>query len=141
MKKTNRAVQAEVRLQQLMIALIKDYNTTEFRAFDSNLYREAYGVGANYISALKDLDAVVNTYGKLKLTDRFFTLRPSTLRKRMGKIQMTCLATRQKKEQIPTAPSAPVYDIAVIKAQIRQEILQELRDSLQAQSDILAKLN
>ena len=139
MKKTNRAAQADARLQQLLISLLKDYNTTEFKPFDSNLYREAYGVGANYIGALKDLDAVVNTYGKLKLTDRFYTLRPSTLRKRMNKLVANS-PSRLLKEK-PETPSAPVYDIDVLKAQIRQEVLQELRDSLQAQSDILAKLN
>ena len=139
MKKTNRAAQADVRLQQLLIALVKDYNTTEFRSFDSNLYREAYGVGANYIGALKDLGAVINTYGKLKLTGRFYTLRPSTLRKRMNKLVANS-PSRSSKEK-PAVPQAPVYDIDVLKAQIRQEVLQELRDNLQAQSEILAKLS
>jgi hypothetical protein len=136
MKKTNRSNQAEARLHMLMIALLKDFNTTEFRPFDSKLYRDTYGVGAGYYSALKELEAIETTYGKIKLTERFYTLRPSTLRKYMNKGVYRSVAAKTAKPVQVT----PVYDIDVLRAQIRQEVLQELRDSLQAQSEILAKL-
>lgn len=74
---------ADVRIQGLLDSLKADYTTTEFRQFDSALYRELYNVGAAYLKVLKDLKAVQAKRGALKLNEKFYKLRPSTVRKRM----------------------------------------------------------
>ena len=125
MKKTNGAIRANARLHTLMIAMIKDFNTTEFRPFESKLYRDTYQVGAGYHSALKELGAIEATHGKLKLTDRFYSLRPSTLRKYMNKAVYRSLA-KAKTVSVKAPEPTPVYNIEILKAQIREEVLQEL---------------
>ena len=125
MKKTNGATKADARLQQLLIALIKDYSTTDFRPFNSKLYRDVYKVGAAFASVLQQLGAIETKRGQIKLTDRFFTLRPSTLRKYMTKSTYEAVAKRKTVPVLAPEPT-PVYNIEVLKAQIREEILQEL---------------
>jgi hypothetical protein len=122
MKKTNRATQADIRIKQLLVALMKDFNTTEFRPFDSALYRETYKVGAAYIGALKELKAVESPRGMLKLTERFYSLRPSTVRKSMTKLVTDSVLAKNT----PAPVASPVYNIDTIKAQLRLEILEEI---------------
>jgi hypothetical protein len=74
---------ADARIQSLLDTLKADYTTTEFRQFDSAVYRELFSVGAAYLGVLKDLKAVQAKRGALKLNEKFYKLRPSTVRKHM----------------------------------------------------------
>ncbi len=91
---------ADARIQDLLNSLKADYTTTEFRQFDSAVYRELYSVGAAYLKVLKDLKAVQAKRGALKLTDKFYKLRPSTVRKHMtmSVYESTGRVTKKTKE-------------------------------------------
>lgn len=125
MKKTNRAAQSDAKIQQLLIALMRNYTVTEFRPFDTNLYRDTYKVGASYHIALKELGAIETQHGKLKLTERLYTVRPSTVRKHMNNYVKNSVATRSSKIKTETTATT-IYNIDVLKAQIREEVIQEL---------------
>ena len=134
MQKTKKSLSADSKLQSALNLMKQKFNTTEFTVWKSKDITNRYRIGGSFPSALKSLGAIQTEYGTVKLTERFFTLRPSTVRKRMNK--MVAESIKRTKTQtpspVPTQVSKTDFDqlIIAIKKQVREEIVGELMSRL-----------
>ncbi len=121
------AAAADSRLTGALDYMRKTFSKTEFQTWNSKDITTKYRIGGVFPTALKSLGAIQTEYGKVKLTERIFTMRPSTVRKRMTQMvydSMEKQTTPAPKTQ--TKPQNFEQVIVAIKKQVREEIISEL---------------
>ena len=128
------------------------YNT--FLPWKCKQYTDEYKVGGGFASALKELGAIKTEYGKIKLTEKFRTLRASTVRKKMNQqmrewnvknprrngkrinVVQTKMNFVPVLETIKVKPTSNEDQIQALiqaaKSKAREELMQELLSKLMA---------
>lgn len=140
MKKNQKTLTADSKLQAAIDFMKKTYSSTEYTEWKSKDITNRYRIGGSFPSALKALGAIKTEYGTVMLTDRINTLRPSTVRKKMNKMVAECLernknVIRTPKVKTQTAKQTD-YDQVIIA--LKQQIRNEVRDEIV--SELLSRL-
>lgn len=133
MTNTNKASQSNVKIASALRAMRQRFSDTEFRNWDTKQLATEFKIGGTFTHVLKLLEAVETKRGMVKLSPRFITLRPSTVRKRMNAYVNNKIGTAKKvKVASPVASTDSTFDEIVIalKAKLKQEVMAELLQSL-----------
>ena len=139
MPKTQKAFKSDAKIQKALEYMNDKFNGDEYKPWQSKEITDKFQIGGCFPSALKDLGVIKTQHGKVMLTDRMLTLRPSTVRKRMNKIanegyrpkggtkknkQLTLPFNESKKE----ANFDDVYEAIYIR--VKDNIVRELLSKL-----------
>lgn len=133
MTNTNKASQSNVKIASALRAMRQRFSNTEFRNWDTKQLVTEFKIGGTFTHVLKLLEAVETKRGMVKLSPRFVTLRPSTVRKRMNAYVNNKIGiTKKVKVASPVTSTDGTFDEIVIalKAKLKQEVMAELLQSL-----------
>lgn len=138
MKKTQKALKSDAKIQKALEYMIEKYNGQEFLPWQSKDITDKFQIGGCFAAALKDLGVIKTEWGKIQLTDRMLTLRPSTVRKRMNKIANESYRPKVKTKKtkqlaLPFKENKEVnFDdvYEAIRVKVKQEIVNELLSKL-----------
>lgn len=140
MKKNQKTLTADSKLKSALDFMNMNYSLTDFTEWKSKDITNRFRIGGSFPSALKELGAIKTEYGKVMLTAKIQTLRPSTVRKKMNKMVAECLernknVIRTPKVKTQTAKQTD-YDQVIIA--LKQQIRNEVRDEIV--SELLSRL-
>jgi hypothetical protein len=139
MMKTQKALKSDAKIQKALEYMIEKYNGDEYLPWQSKDITDKFKIGGCFAAALKDLGVIKTEWGKIMLTDRMLTLRPSTVRKRMNKIANASYQPkgRTKKTKQLTLPFNEskkelnfddVYN--ALRIRVKEDIVKELLSKL-----------
>ena len=131
MTKTKRSAQTEQKISSFIEDLNNKFSLKEFRSWDSRELVSKHGVTATLTTILSNLGAITTNHGEVKLNERLYSLRPSTIRKHINQYQNE---SRKKVYKVGITPvkTENTFDEIVIalKAKLKQEVMAELLQSL-----------
>lgn len=133
MTKTKKASQSNVKIGSALRAMEKRFSYTEFKSWDTKQLATEFRIGGAFCHILKLLQAVETKRGTVKLSPRFSSLRPSTVRKHMNEYaNANYKSVKKVKVANPVAKTESTFDEIVIalKAKLKQEVMAELLQSL-----------
>lgn len=138
MQKTQKASKSDAKIQKALEYMIENFSGDEYTPWQSKEITDKFGIGGCFPMALKDLGVVKTQWGKVMLTDRMLTLRPSTVRKRMNKIanagyQAKGRTKKQKQLALPFNEGTEVnFDqvYEAIRLKVKEDIVKELLSKL-----------
>ena len=141
MTKTTRSAQTEQKISSFIEDLNNKFSLTEFRPWNSRDLVTKHGVTATITTVLSNLGAISSNHGTVKLNERLYSLRPSTIRKRINDYQTESRTAMKKvkaarkmkiKVASPVTKTDNAFDEIVIalKAKLKQEVMAELLQSL-----------
>lgn len=135
MTKTIRSAQTEQKIFSFVEELNNKFSSTEFRPWDSRALITKHGVTATLTTVLSNLGAITTDHGKVKLNERLYSLRPSTIRKHINEYQSKFKKKSKStyyKVGVTLAKPENTFDEIVIalKAKLKQEVMSELLASL-----------
>lgn len=136
MKKNQKTLTADSKLQAAIDFMKKTYSSTEFTEWKSRTITNRYRIGGSFPSALKELGAIKTEYGKVMLTERINTLRPSTVRKKMNRMVAESLERNKnviKTPKAPTKANTQNFDdvIIALRKQVMEDVVSELLSRIQ----------
>jgi len=140
MKKTIRSAQTEQKISSFLEDLNSKFSLTEFRPWNSRELVSKNGVTATITTVLSNLGAITANHGTVKLNERLYTLRASTVRKHINEYQASRKTPKAKKTKVrgyevrintPVQTESTFNEIVIaLKAKIKQEVMSEILASL-----------
>lgn len=136
MKKNQKTLTADSKLQSAIDFMKKTFNSSEYTKWNSKQITNRYRIGGSFPSALKALGAIKTEYGTVMLTERINTLRPSTVRKKMNKMVAESIARTKDVVKTPkatTETNTQNFDdvIIALRKQVMEDVVSELLSRMQ----------
>lgn len=135
MKISNRTLQSDRKIVSALEALRDRYSFTKFQKWNGHLIASEFNIGTHFSHALQKLGVIETKHGQVKLTQKLFTIKPSTIRKKMNDYvtfrTTERVATQLKVKSVNIKAEGSFNDIIIaLKEQVRKEVLSELLASL-----------
>lgn len=136
MKKNQKTLTADSKLKSALDFMNMNYSLTDFTEWKSKDITNRFRIGGSFPSALKELGAIKTEYGKVMLTAKIQTLRPSTVRKKMNKMVAESIARTKdvvKTPKAPTKANTQNFDdvIIALRKQVMEDVVSELLSRIQ----------
>jgi hypothetical protein len=114
-------------------AMQNRFSISEYREWNSRSFAKEFEIGGQFPTVIKNLKLVDNEYGKVRLNESIFSVRPSTVRKAMNKYskenRLKAVKTSMPVQQ--TKKSENLDEVMImLEKKIREKILTELLSKL-----------